>query len=95
MAIQTTVATRFGSIVNAYCRLATIDWQEPSQEIQLGLKIFSSKEARLEGKEPLDIKYYYLPCEDVLSSAGGGNVISFSYRFMRENDEELAAGIDV
>lgn len=95
MAIQTTVATRFGSIEKAYCRLAIIDWQEPSQEIKLGLKIFANKEARFEGKEPLDIKYYYLPTENALASTGGGNVIAFSYAFMKANDFEMAAGTDV
>lgn len=95
MAILATVETRFGTIVDAYCRLAKINWDEPALEMILGLKIFANREAREQNKEPLDIRYYHLPITDALASSQGGNMIAFGYGFMKSMDEFLARGTDV
>lgn len=95
MAIQTTIDTKFGTIVDAYCRLEGIHWDVPALEITLVLKIFVSREARDALLEPVDIKYYYLPVVEALSSSEGGNVIGFSYKYMKLIDEIMARGTDV
>lgn len=95
MAIQTTIDTKFGTIQDAYCRIAGINWNEPSLEITLSVKVFASRDARVAEKEPLEIKLYYISADETLASSQGGNVISFAYRFIKSKDEDMAKGTDV
>ena len=93
MAILATVETRFGVVVNAYCRISAINWNLPNVFVTLTLNIYLNPSAKDNNKEPLDTRHYQIPLAEAI--AHGENMIAFGYFWTKSNDQEMATGTDV
>lgn len=93
MAIVATVDTRFGTVVDAYCRISAINWNLPNIFVTLTLNIYLNNEARINDKEALDVRHYQIPLAEAI--AHGENMIAFGYFWVGNDDEQIGKGTKV